>query len=89
MHVLDHLVYLSPKLNEKSRTLGGSQQRMLAIAGALMTNPNVLLIDEPSAGISPIVVKQIYHHIDVLKKLSITILLVDQNIQQSNIFNRK
>ncbi|MEM1945614.1 MAG: ABC transporter ATP-binding protein [Candidatus Caldarchaeum sp.] len=80
--VLEIFPDLSSKLDEKSSTLSGGQQRMLEIARALMTEPKVLLLDEPSAGLSPIMVKQIYRHIETLKKLSITILLVDQNIQQ-------
>ncbi len=72
---------LEPRLRDRASSLSGGQQRMLEIARALMTKPKILLLDEPSAGLSPIMVKQVYQHIDALRKLSMTIFLVDQNIQ--------
>ncbi|GBC68471.1 High-affinity branched-chain amino acid transport ATP-binding protein LivF [archaeon HR01] len=73
---------LKPRLDDKASSLSGGQQRMLEIARSLMTRPKVLLLDEPSAGLSPLMVKLVYRHIKELKDLSITIFLVDQNIQQ-------
>ncbi|MCS7129249.1 MAG: ABC transporter ATP-binding protein [Candidatus Caldarchaeum sp.] len=81
-NVLEVFPDLSNKLDDKASSLSGGQQRMLEIARALMTNPKLLLLDEPSAGLSPIMVKQVYKHIEDLHKRGITIFLVDQNIQQ-------
>jgi len=80
--VLDIFPDLEPRLDDRASSLSGGQQRMLEIARALMTKPKILLLDEPSAGLSPIMVKQVYRHIDTLRRLSMTIFLVDQNIQQ-------
>ncbi|MEM1944679.1 MAG: ATP-binding cassette domain-containing protein, partial [Nitrososphaerota archaeon] len=80
--ILDIFPDLASRLNDRASSLSGGQQRMLEIARALMTRPKILLLDEPSAGLSPIMVKQVYRHIDALRRLSMTIFLVDQNIQQ-------
>lgn len=72
-----------PRLKERSRqlagTLSGGEQQMLATGRALMTNPKILLMDEPSMGLSPILVKEIFRIISTLHEQGITILLVEQN----------
>ena len=72
-----------PRLKERSRqlagTLSGGEQQMLATGRALMTNPKILLMDEPSMGLSPLLVSEIFSIIEELHKDGITILLVEQN----------
>lgn len=72
-----------PRLKERAwqvaGTLSGGEQQMLATGRALMANPKILLMDEPSMGLSPILVKEIFHIITTLHEKGITILLVEQN----------
>lgn len=72
-----------PRLKERAKqvagTLSGGEQQMLATGRALMTNPKILLMDEPSMGLSPILVKEIFRIIEALHEKGITILLVEQN----------
>ena len=75
----------SPKAILKERsgqlagTLSGGQQQMLAIGRAMMAGPRLLMLDEPSLGVAPLVVKDIYRTICTLKQSGLTILLVEQN----------
>jgi branched-chain amino acid transport system ATP-binding protein len=72
-----------PRLKERAKqiagTLSGGEQQMLATGRALMANPKIILMDEPSMGLSPILVKEIFHIIATLHEKGITILLVEQN----------
>lgn len=76
-----------PRLKERSRqlagTLSGGEQQMLAIGRAMMTNPKILLMDEPSMGLSPLLVSEIFSIIEELHKDGITILLVEQNAKMA------
>ena len=76
-----------PRLKERSRqlagTLSGGEQQMLATGRALMTNPKILLMDEPSMGLSPLLVSEIFSIIKELQKAGITILLVEQNAKMA------
>ena len=76
-----------PRLKERSRqlagTLSGGEQQMLATGRALMTDPKIVLMDEPSMGLSPILVKEIFSIIEELHKSGITILLVEQNAKMA------
>ncbi|HVP65740.1 MAG TPA: ABC transporter ATP-binding protein [Anaeromyxobacteraceae bacterium] len=78
---------LFPRLKERHRQLGGTmsggEQQMLAIARGLMANPRLLLLDEPSLGLSPLFVKNIFEIIQEINRQGTTILLVEQNVYQS------
>lgn len=67
------------RLDQKAGSLSGGQQQMLAIGMALMSHPTLLLLDEPSLGLAPILVDRIFETLEVLKKKGLTILLVEQN----------
>ncbi|UOZ06022.1 MULTISPECIES: ABC transporter ATP-binding protein [unclassified Amycolatopsis] len=84
---LDEVYELFPRLNERKTqfggTMSGGEQQMIAIGRALMTKPKVLLLDEPSMGLAPMLIAQIFDIIREINKRGTTVLLVEQNAQQA------
>jgi branched-chain amino acid transport system ATP-binding protein len=84
---LDRVFGLFPRLSERRKqiagTLSGGEQQMLAIGRALMSAPKVLLLDEPSMGLAPMLIQQIFSIIAEISKQGTTILVVEQNAQQA------
>ena len=72
---------LKTKQNERAGSLSGGQQQMVAIARGLMANPKLLILDEPSIGLSPLMTKTMFEVIRKIKQEGVTVLLVEQNVQ--------
>jgi len=81
--VFQYFPKLKDRLEQKGGTMSGGEQQMLAIGRALMMEPNLLMLDEPSMGLAPIIVEQIFEIINELNQEGITILLVEQNAYQA------
>lgn len=84
---LEHVLELFPRLQERYHqrggTMSGGEQQMLAIGRALMSHPRLLLLDEPSLGLAPIIIQQIFEIIEQLRDEGVTIFLVEQNANQA------
>ena len=81
--VYGHFPRLKERYKQLAGTLSGGEQQMLATGRALMTDPKIVLMDEPSMGLSPLLVKEIFAIIEELHKSGITILLVEQNAKMA------
>ena len=84
---LNRVLQLFPKLQERqgqiARTMSGGEQQMVAIGRAMMSAPKILMLDEPSLGLSPLLCKELFQNLSTVKELGIGILLVEQNAKQS------
>jgi branched-chain amino acid transport system ATP-binding protein len=83
---LDFVYDLFPRLRERRRqlagTMSGGEQQMCAIGRALMSEPRLLLLDEPSAGLAPVIVQQVFELVKRIRAGGLTVLIVEQNVQQ-------
>jgi branched-chain amino acid transport system ATP-binding protein len=83
---LDYVYTLFPRLKDRrmqaAGTMSGGEQQMCAIGRALMSKPKVLLMDEPSAGLAPLVVQQVFDLVRRIRAEGLTVLIVEQNVQQ-------
>jgi branched-chain amino acid transport system ATP-binding protein len=84
---LEEIYQLLPRLKERenqiAKTLSGGEQQMVAIGRAMMSRPQLLMFDEPSLGLSPLLVKQLFEIIQQISQRGITIMLVEQNVRQT------
>ena len=84
---LDKVLGLFPRLKERyaqrAGTMSGGEQQMLAIGRAMMSEPRLLLLDEPSLGLAPIIIQQIFEIIEQLRRDGVTVFLVEQNANQA------
>lgn len=82
-NIYDTFPRLKERSWQKAGTLSGGEQQMLAVGRALMVNPRILMMDEPSLGLAPLLVKDIFDIIDLLRQRGNTILLVEQNARKA------
>jgi branched-chain amino acid transport system ATP-binding protein len=86
-YTLERVYQLFPRLNERKQNLGrqlsGGEQEMLSIGRALLLNPRLLILDEPSQGLAPLIVKEVFRIVAQMRDEGISVLLVEQNVRMS------
>jgi len=82
-HVLELFPRLEERYSQRAGTMSGGEQQMLAIGRAMMSKPRMILLDEPSLGLAPIIIQQIFDIIQKLRDEGVTIFLVEQNANQA------
>lgn len=86
-YTLDRIYHLFPRLGERKQNLGrqlsGGEQEMLSVGRALLLNPRLLILDEPSQGLAPLIVKDVFRIIAQMRSEGISVLLVEQNVRMS------
>ncbi|MBS3805410.1 MAG: ABC transporter ATP-binding protein [Oleiphilaceae bacterium] len=82
-HVYELFPRLKERENQRAGTMSGGEQQMLAIGRALMSKPRLIILDEPSLGLAPLIIKQIFEIIGKLREEGITVFLVEQNAHQA------
>ena len=87
--VLQDFPLLSERKKEKAGNLSGGQRQILALARALVTSPNLLLLDEPSAGLSPVAINEVFQTIKEINNKGVSILLVEQNAKRALKFSNR
>jgi branched-chain amino acid transport system ATP-binding protein len=80
--VFDLFPRMKERRNQLAGTMSGGEQQMCAIGRAMMSDPKLLLLDEPSAGLAPVVVQQVFELVNKIRASGLTVLIVEQNVQQ-------